>query len=192
MIRLALSPEEQALLEQTRRTRPHLAERCHYVLLNAQGWSVPQIARRLNRNEHTIRTWLKAYRGAGLPGLHNTPQSGRPATIGQRVSDHIEQLLAHGPSHFGYIEDGWTVDLVWLKISAASTPLKFPKLGVYCTYGKVTPPTSGATEHYDSPCFDRFGCRLAAAASTTGHHISPRGKPCPQSAVRRPPAPPHR
>jgi transposase len=112
MIRLTLSPEEQAHLEQTRRTRLHLAERCHSVLLNAQGWSVPQIAQRLNRNEHTIRTWLKAYRTAGLPGLHNTPQSGRPATTGQRVSAHIEQLLAHSPSHFGYIEDGWTVDLL--------------------------------------------------------------------------------
>lgn len=112
MIRLVLSPEEQARLEQTRRTRPHLAERCHYVLLNAQGWSVPQIARRLDRNEHTIRTWLKAYRSAGLPGLQNTPQSGRPPTTGQRVSTHIEQLLAHSPSHFGYIEDGWTVDLI--------------------------------------------------------------------------------
>jgi transposase len=112
MIRLALSPEEHACLEQTRRTRPQLAERCHYVLLNAQGWSVPQIAQRLNRNEHTIRTWLKAYRTAGLPGLHNTPQSGRPATTGQRVSAHIERLLAHSPNHFGYIEDGWTVDLI--------------------------------------------------------------------------------
>jgi transposase len=112
MIHLVLSPEEQARLEQTRRTRPQLAERCHYVLLNAQGWSVPQIARRLDRNEHTIRTWLKAYRTTGLTGLQNTPQSGRPATIGQRVSAQIEQLLAHSPSHFGYIEDGWTVALL--------------------------------------------------------------------------------
>ena len=112
MIRLALSPEEHTLLEQTRRSRPHLAERCHYVLLNAQGWSVPQIARRLDRNQHTIRTWLKAYQSAGLPGLHNTPQSGRPATTGQCVSTHIERLLTHSPSHFGYIEEGWTVDLL--------------------------------------------------------------------------------
>jgi transposase len=112
VIHLVLSPEEHALLEQTRRTRPQLAERCHYVLLNAQGWSVPQIAQRLDRNEHTIRTWLKAYRRAGLQGLHNTPQSGRPATLGQRVSAHIEQLLVHSPSHFGSIEDGWTVDLL--------------------------------------------------------------------------------
>ena len=81
-------------------------------MLNAQGWSVPQSARRLDRNEHTIRSWLKAYRTAGLTGLHNTPQSGRPATTGQRVSAHLEQLLAHRPRHFGYIEEGWTVDLL--------------------------------------------------------------------------------
>jgi transposase len=112
MIRLVLSPEEYALLEQTRRTRPQLAERCHYILLNAQGWSVPQIARRLDRNEHTIRTWLKAYRSSGLAGLHNTPQPGRPATKGQHVTERLEQLLVHSPSHFGYIEDGWTVPLL--------------------------------------------------------------------------------
>jgi transposase len=112
MLRLVLSPEEHALLEQTRRTRPQLAERCHYILLNAQGWSVPQIAQRLDRNEHTIRTWLKAYRSAGLPGLHNTPQPGRPATKGQHVTEQLEQLLSHSPSHFGYIEDGWTVNLL--------------------------------------------------------------------------------
>jgi hypothetical protein len=76
MLRLVLSPEKHILLEQTRRTRPHLAERCHYVLLNAQGWSVPQIARCLDRNEHTMRTGLKASRSADLTGLHNTPQPG--------------------------------------------------------------------------------------------------------------------
>src|SRR5215831_20948519 len=76
MICLVLSPEETAHLEQARRTRPQIAERCHYVLLNAEGWSVPQIAQRLDRNAHTIRTWLKAYQTAGLPGLHNTPQPG--------------------------------------------------------------------------------------------------------------------
>ena len=112
MICLALSPEDKACLEQARRTRPQIAERCHYVLLNAEGWSVPQIAQRLDRNEHTIRTWLKAYQTAGLPGLHNTPQPGRPATKGQSVTAQLEGLLAQSPSHFGYIEEGWTVDLL--------------------------------------------------------------------------------
>ena len=112
MIRLVLSPEEIAHLEQARRTRPQIAERCHYVLLNAEGWSVPHIAQRLDRNAHTIRTWLNAYQTAGLPGLHNTPQPGRPATKGQEVTAQLEPLLAQSPSHFGYIEEGWTVDLI--------------------------------------------------------------------------------
>ena len=112
MICLVLSPEEKAQVEQARRTRPQIAERCHYVLLNAEGWSVPHIARRLARNEHTIRTWLKAYQAAGLPGLQNTPQPGRPATKGQGVATQLEHLLAQSPSHFGYIEAGWTVDLI--------------------------------------------------------------------------------
>ena len=112
MICLELSPEEKAHVEQARRSRPQIAERCHYILRNAEGWSVPQIARRLDRNEHTIRTWLKAYRLAGLAGLQNTPQPGRPATKGQHVTEQLEQLLGHRPSHFGYIEDGWTVNLL--------------------------------------------------------------------------------
>ena len=61
MICLVLSPEEKAQVEQARRTRPQIAERCHYVLLHAAGWSAPHIAQRLDRNEHTIRTWIKAY-----------------------------------------------------------------------------------------------------------------------------------
>jgi transposase len=147
MIRLVLSPEEHALLEQTRRTRPHLAERCHYVLLNAQGWSVPQIAQRLDRNEHTLRTWLKAYRTAGLTGLQNTPQSGRPATTGQRVAAHLERLLAHRPSHFGYMEDGWTVDLLRAYLAQHQPPAsdamvrRQPKAGdwVYKRFAKTVP-----------------------------------------------------
>ena len=112
MICLVLSPEEKAQVEQARRTRPQIAERCHDVLLNAEGWSVPHIAQRLDRHEHTIRTWLKAYQTAGLQGLHNTPQPGRPATKGQLVTAHLERLLAQSPSHFGYVEEGWTVDLI--------------------------------------------------------------------------------
>src|ERR671929_385001 len=112
MICRHLLPEEKAHLEQARRTRPQIAERCHYVLLNAEGWSVPHIAQRLDRHEHTIRTWLKAYQTAGLPGLQNTPQPGRPATKDQEVTAQLEHLLVQSPSHFGYIEEGWTVDLI--------------------------------------------------------------------------------
>src|SRR5919202_9792 len=98
MLRLVLSPDEYTRLEPTRRTQPQLAERCHYVLLNAQGWRVPNMAQRLDRNEHTIRTWLKAYRAEGLAGLRNTPPPGRPATTGHGGTKQIEQLFVNSPS----------------------------------------------------------------------------------------------
>src|SRR5215470_14229435 len=103
MICLVLSPEETAQLEQARRARPQIAERCDYVLLNAEGWSVPHIAQRLDRNEHTIRTWVKAYQTSGLQGLHSSPQSGRPARKGQRVTGHPESVLGQSTNHFGSI-----------------------------------------------------------------------------------------
>jgi transposase len=112
MICLVLSSEERAQVEQARRSRPQIAERCPYVLRNAEGWSVPQIAQRLDRHEHTMRPWRKAYHTAGLPGLPNTPHPGRPATKGQSVTAQLEGLLAQSPSHFGSMEEGWTVDLL--------------------------------------------------------------------------------
>jgi hypothetical protein len=36
MIFLVRSPEEKAQVEQARRTRPQIAERCHYVLVAVQ------------------------------------------------------------------------------------------------------------------------------------------------------------
>jgi transposase len=108
-IRIVLSTPAQAQGEQTRRTRPHLAARGPSVLRKAQGWSVPQMARRLDRHAPTIRTWLTAYGPAGLPGLANTPPPGRPATMGQRVSAQVEPLFAHSPTHFGARAEGWTV-----------------------------------------------------------------------------------
>ena len=113
MIRIDLTAEEKSKLETTRRRRrSQVAERCHYVLLNAQGLSVPQIAQRLERNEHTIRKWLKAYDDQGLVGLDNAPPPGRPATKGHKLDQHLDAVLTQTPSAYGYIEAGWTVDLL--------------------------------------------------------------------------------
>lgn len=113
MIRIQLSPEELAYLEQTRRARrSQVAERCHYVLLNAAGYSVPQIAQRLERHEHTIRKWLYAYRAQGVMGLQNTPSPGRPLAHGDDLIEHLEPLLAHTPSDYGYAEADWSIDLI--------------------------------------------------------------------------------
>jgi transposase len=113
MIRIALTPEALSQLATTRCSRrAQVAERCRYVLLNAQGWSVPQIAQRYERHEPTMRTWLKAYHAQGLAGLDDTPPPGRPATKSQKLEPQLDTLLTPVPSAYGYIEAGWTVDVL--------------------------------------------------------------------------------
>src|SRR4029453_13275343 len=98
MIRIALTPEETSQLATTCRSRrAQVAERCRYVLLNAAGWSVPQIAQRFVRKEHHIRKWLKAYRTQGFTGLNNAPPPGRPATKGQQLAQQLPTLLTQAP-----------------------------------------------------------------------------------------------
>jgi transposase len=113
MIRIALTPEEISQLATTSRSRrAQVAERCRYVLLNAAGWSVPQIAQRFVRNAHTIRKWLTAYHTQGLAGLDNASPPGRPATQGQQLEQQWDILLPQAPSTYGYIEADWTVDVL--------------------------------------------------------------------------------
>ena len=112
MIRITLSDDRKRQLEQGRRHRPRMAERCHYVLLNAQGLGVPQIAKRLERSEQTVRVWLKAYQREGINGLYNAPRSGRPPSKGQALDQQLETLLDHAPADLGYLEAAWTVDLI--------------------------------------------------------------------------------
>jgi hypothetical protein len=75
----------------------------------------------------------------------------------------------------------WPV-LVWLKISDVSTSLRLLGLGEYWT--ERFRHASNLRNGDDPPCPDRHGCRMAAAAPATGHHLSPRGKPRPQSPTR--------
>jgi transposase len=95
MIPMQLSPEEHAFLEYTRWTsRSQVAERYHYVLLNAVGWSVPQVAQRLKRNERTIRKWITAYQAQGVMVLRNLSPPERPPLKGEDLGHQLEMMLS--------------------------------------------------------------------------------------------------
>jgi transposase len=100
------------LVTTSRSRRDQVAERCRYVLLNAAGWSVPQIAQRFVRNEHTMRKWLTADHTQGLAGLDHAAPPGRPATKGQPLEQPLDILVTQAPSAYGYIEAGWTVEVL--------------------------------------------------------------------------------
>ena len=56
-----------------------LRERYRSLLLLMDGKSCPEIAQWLYRDEETIRSRVRAFNEAGLPGLERTASPGRPA-----------------------------------------------------------------------------------------------------------------
>ena len=77
MIKIKLDEEAIVALQKIKNTRSNHSERTLYVLLSATGMKVKDIAKKLNRREHTVRTWLKAYISHGLKGLISKSPPGR-------------------------------------------------------------------------------------------------------------------
>jgi len=112
MIKVRLNEEQKKALRTLRNTRSTLGERAHYVLLSDEGSDVKTIAQKLNRHEHTVRSWIKSYAKNGIDGLNNKPTSGRPKIKGYAVEAEVEIMLNKTPRDFGYQEEGWTVRIM--------------------------------------------------------------------------------
>ena len=112
MIKAKLSQKARDTLQKLKNTRSFLAERISYVLLSDEGLKVSAIAKRFNRHEHTIRTWIKAYINRGIDGLKSKKPPGRTMIKGLKVEEEIEKILVNSPREFGYQEEGWTIALM--------------------------------------------------------------------------------
>jgi len=148
MIKLKLSEEEKKELQKLRLNRnSNEGERAHYILLADEGYSVPQIANRLDRNTITIRTWLKRYMNEGIKGLESRKQPGRPAVKAIILESDLELLLSKQPKDYGYQEAGWQINLLRNYFArqgchvCENTLVKaLKKLGyVYKRFSKTTP-----------------------------------------------------
>lgn len=82
------------------------------MLLAHEGKPAPAIAKQLNRNIITIRLWLSRYREWGIEGLTSKKQPGRPAKKAVLLEAQLDELLSHSPSHYGYQEAGWQMNLL--------------------------------------------------------------------------------
>lgn len=91
--------EDRTLLElrlaQTvpQRTR----DRAHIVRLNAQGWSVPQIAKIYECHEHTVRSTIRRWELHGLGGLWEAVGRGAKPRWQEADLQHLEQALETEP-----------------------------------------------------------------------------------------------
>jgi transposase len=106
---IVLSPEQaRDLRRQSRRAVGRIAERIHYVLLSARGYSPQQIARLYQVDERTVITWLSRYREAGVGGLDDLPRSGRPRLANGAARAEATGCLESTPDRSGALRTTWT------------------------------------------------------------------------------------
>ena len=77
-----LTTEEDSTIERlihTRATPAWKVTRAKIIWYAKQGQKVPEIAKRLELTEKTVRLWLKRFNELGMKGLEESPRSGRPA-----------------------------------------------------------------------------------------------------------------
>ncbi len=108
-----LTAAEAAELERRghSRTAPaRVVERARLVWYVRQGQRVPAVAQRLGVGAAVVRQWLRRFNQQGLPGLEDSPRSGRPPTY---TAEQVGQVLAAAladPQTLGLPFGCWTLD----------------------------------------------------------------------------------
>ncbi len=112
-LRIKLSESELEGLEEVRRkTEDARNIRAYMVILNAQGLRVPEIAEKLRKNEHTVRSWIKRYKNKGIAGLSRELSPGRPREQRNKAICLLEELISKSPRIYGYVYDTWDKRLI--------------------------------------------------------------------------------
>lgn len=99
MLRITLTPDERGAVDGERRaakTAAVVRVRCRMVLLAADGWSPPRIARHLGYHPHTVRAALRRFQERGLTGLAPDapgppPDTSRRAQVEAALNELLDQ-----------------------------------------------------------------------------------------------------
>ena len=109
-IRLTLYDEQrQELRRLAREAVGRVSERAHFVLLNDQGKSVPEIGVLMGYSAQAVYPWLERYQRQGVAGLYDELRRGRPPNEPQLVAI-VQAQTGQPPWTFGYPESGWPVN----------------------------------------------------------------------------------
>jgi transposase len=111
-LRTQLSGEQRTDLEHLRRQAVgRVAGRAHLILLNDQGYHVPEIARIAGCGRDVVRHWLHRYQQLGIPGLYDEPRSGRPRTH-PWADLVVDTQASQSPPCSGHVQTCWSVGLL--------------------------------------------------------------------------------
>jgi len=113
MLTVQLTPHEENKLNQLRnKTGDPRSERALIILLSYQGYSSVKIGKKLKRNPHTVRLWIKRYKQDGARGLERLYSPGRPQKHKVILMKMLPVWLSNSPSDYGYISSSWTIELL--------------------------------------------------------------------------------
>lgn len=79
-LRAVVDATSNAMLSDLRRANSvpyQVRDRAHLVLMSAEGWNAPALAKAFSCHEHTVRTTLKNWNASGLCGLWDKEGRGR-------------------------------------------------------------------------------------------------------------------
>lgn len=89
-----------AQLEERRRRAVEMVEK--------EGLTQAEVARRIKVDGRTIRKWMEWHRGRGTRALRARPTPGRPTLLKTRELKRLEALLLKGAQAAGYATDLWS------------------------------------------------------------------------------------
>ena len=108
-----LTEEEETTLEhqvQARTLPAWKVTRAKIVWYAKQGQKVPEIAKRLDLTEKTVRLWLKRFNAVGMKGLEESPRAGRPVIYPPEQIAVVIQTALTKPEALDQPFASWTLD----------------------------------------------------------------------------------
>ena len=113
IVKLEISALERQELQSLQNNGSGLMrERSLAILHCVEGKKITWIAKALNRQILTIRTWIERFRKDGIPGLERSNSPGRPSLRNTLLRPKVDEYLASTPRTYGWYEDCWTMLLL--------------------------------------------------------------------------------
>jgi transposase len=112
MENLSAFQEIEKAMKETKDRR--MFERYQTIYLHLQGTKAQQIASILNRSVTTVRSYIKAYNEAGIPGLDRDHSPGAPVRLTNEQQERLKRTIVESVPHdVGFTaRHNWTLELI--------------------------------------------------------------------------------
>ena len=87
----------------------HLGHRAQLVLLSAEGYRIPEIARILGSHPANLRKWIHRFNQSGCKGLMTVRSGGAKPRFTKRQRQQIISLASTRPRDLGLNYTSWTL-----------------------------------------------------------------------------------